>query len=71
MRFLPADNAVRQHMRHIGCSEAFELGSVKCAGHAARATSQATILTAGRICSLATQINGALSGSQQRWDHEC
>ena len=30
LRFLPADDAVRQHMRRIGCNEAFELGSVKC-----------------------------------------
>jgi hypothetical protein len=33
LRFLPADDAVRRHMRHIGCSEAFELGSVKCASN--------------------------------------
>ncbi len=30
MRFLPADDAAEQHMRLIGCNEAFELGSVKC-----------------------------------------
>lgn len=30
IRFLPADDAAEQHMRRIGCNEAFELGSVKC-----------------------------------------